>query len=198
MTACAHRTNLGQQWLRLRKERGKIACPEKAQERRSRLGAAGQGKTCTAKAILLEPQLAATNPWRGVAERLTRHFGQSGGAMFIPPADHRSDVETCGKPACPTHPLYGGASERTGRLPTSHPFSRVIAGCPAAGAGFDRRPVWARSRHSTRTPDVTVGTAVGRPADGRRHKRGATCVKTSAVGGRAAASAIRMSIGGAC
>ena len=198
MTACAHRTHLGQQWLRLRKERGKVACSEKAQVVEIAYGAAGQGKTCMAKAILLEPQLAATNPWRGVAERLTRHLGQTGGGTFIPSAGRRSDVETCGEPACPTHPLYGGVSERTGRLPTSYPSSCVIAGCPAAGAGLGRRPVWARSRHSTRTPGVMAGTAAGRPADGWRDKRGATRVKPSLAGGRAAASAIRPTLTAVC
>lgn len=198
MTACAHRAHLGQQWLRLRKERGKIACPEKAQIAETAYGAAGQGKTCMAKATLLEPQLAAMNPWRGVAERLARHLGQSGGATFTPSAGRRSDIETSGAPACPTHPLYGGASERTGRLPTSHPSSRAIAGCPAAGVGLGRRPVWARSRHSTQTPEVTLGTAAGQPADGRRHKRGATRVKPSPAGGRAAASAIRVTLTAAC
>jgi hypothetical protein len=69
---------------------------------------------CMAKAILLEPQFAATNPWSGVAERLTRHLGWSGGKVLIPPAGRSSDVETSGEPAGPTHPLYGGASERTG------------------------------------------------------------------------------------
>ena len=198
MKACARRTNPGQQWLQLRKGRGTTACPEKAQIAETVYGAAGQDKTCTAKAILLEPQLAATNPWRGVAERLTRHLGQSGGATFTPSAGRRSDVEARGEPACPTHPLYGGASERTERLPTSHPPSRVIAGCPAAGVGSGRRPVWARSRHSTRTPDVTVGIAAGQPADGRRHKRGATRAKPSPAGRRAAASAIRTMLTEAC
>jgi hypothetical protein len=198
VTACAHRTNLGQQWLRPRKRRGTTACPEKAQIAETVYGAAGQGKTCTAKALLLEPQFAATNPWSGVAERLTRHLGWSGGAVLMPPAGRRSDVETSGKPACPTHPLYGGASERTGRLTTSHPPTRVIAGCPAAGVDLGRQPVWARSRHSTRRPGVMAGTAAGRPGDDRRYKRGATRVNASPVGGRAAASAIRTSNHGAC
>jgi hypothetical protein len=195
---CVHRTDLGQKWLQPRKGRGTTACPEKAQIAETVYGAAGQGKTCMAKATLPKPQFAATNPWSGVAERLTRHLGWSGGATFTPPADRRSDVETCGEPACPTHPLYGGASERTGRLTTSYPPTRVIAGCPAAGVGLGRRPVWARSRHSTRTPGITAGTASGRPADGRRDKRGATCVKPSPTGGRAAASAIRKSITEVC
>jgi len=50
--ACAHRTNLGQKWLRPRKRRGTIACPEKAQSVEAICGAAGQSKTCMAKAIL--------------------------------------------------------------------------------------------------------------------------------------------------
>jgi hypothetical protein len=157
---CARRTNLGQKWLQPRKGRGTTACPEKAQIAETVYGAAGQGKTCMAKATLLEPQFAATNPWSGVAERLTRHLGWSGSATFTLPAGRRSDVEISGEPACPTHPLYGGASERTGRLTTSYPPARVIAGCPAAGVGFGRRPVWARSRHSTRTPGVTAGTGL--------------------------------------
>ena len=60
VTACAHRTNLGQKWLRPRKRRGTTACPEKAQSVEAICGAAGQGKTCVAKAILPEPQFAAT------------------------------------------------------------------------------------------------------------------------------------------
>jgi hypothetical protein len=195
---CARRTDLGQKWLQPRKRRGTTACPEKAQIVETVYDAAGQGKTCMAKAILLEPQFAATNPWSGVAERLTRQLGWSGGTTFIPPAGRWSDIETGGEPACPTYPLYGGASERTGRLTTSYPPTRVITGCPIAGVDLGRRPVWARSRHNTRTPDVMVGTAAGRSADGRRHKRGATRVKTSPTGGRAAASAIRTSNHGVC
>lgn len=195
---CAHRANLGQRWLRPRKRRGTTACSEKAQIAETVYGAEGQGKTCTAKAILLEPQFAATNPWRGAAERLTRHIGQSGGATFIPPAGRRSDGETSGEPACPTHPLYGGANERTGRLTTSYPPARVITGCPTAGVGSGWRPVWARSRHSSRTPGVMAGTAAGRPADGRRYKRGATRVKASPTGRRAAAPAIRTTITEVC
>lgn len=53
--AHARRTNLGQQWLKLRKERGKVACSEKAQIAKVVYGVEGQGKTCMAKAILPEP-----------------------------------------------------------------------------------------------------------------------------------------------
>lgn len=195
---CAHRANLGQRWLRPRKRRGTTACSEKVQSVETVCDAEDQGKTCTAKAILLEPQFAATNTRRGAAERLTRYFGQSGGRSLMPSAGCRSDVETCGEPACPTHPQYGGVSERTGRLTMSHPSARVIAGCPTAGVGSGQRPVWARSRHSSRTPGVMAGTAVGQPADGRRYKRGATCVKALPAGRRAAASAIRISIMEVC
>jgi hypothetical protein len=195
---CARRTYLGQKWLQPRKGRGTTACPEKAQIAETVYGAEGQGKMCMAKAILLEPQFAATNPWSDVAERLTRHLGWSGGKVLIPPAGRRSDVETSGEPACPTHPLYGGVSERTGRLTTSHPPTHVITGCPAAGVDFGRRPVWARSRHNTRTPGVTAGTASRQLEDDRRDKRGVTRVKPSPIGGRAAASAIRTSITEVC
>lgn len=58
---CAHRANLDQRWLRPRKRRGTTACSEKAQIAETVCGAEGQGKTCMAKAILLEPQFAATN-----------------------------------------------------------------------------------------------------------------------------------------
>jgi hypothetical protein len=73
--AHVRRTNLGQQWLKLRKERGTIACSEKAQIAKVVCGAEGQGKTCMAKAILPESQFAAAYHWGGVAERLTRHLG---------------------------------------------------------------------------------------------------------------------------
>ena len=195
---CAHRANLGRRWLQPRKRRGTTACSEKAQTVEAVYGGEGQGKTCMAKAILLEPQFAVTNTRRGAAERLTRHIGQLGGTAFMPPAGRRSCVETSGEPACPTHPLYGGASERTGRLTTSYPPARVITGCPAAGVGLGRRPVWARSHHSTQTPGITAGTAAGQPADCWRHKRGATRVKTSPAGGRVAASAIQRSITEVC
>jgi hypothetical protein len=65
--ACAHRTNLGQKWLRPRKRRRTTACPEKAQSVEAICGAAGQGKTCMAKAILPEPQFAATYTRSGAA-----------------------------------------------------------------------------------------------------------------------------------
>jgi hypothetical protein len=118
---CTHRTNLGQRWLRPRKRRGTTACPEKAQSVEAIYGAAGQGKTCMAKAILPEPQFAATYTASGAAQWLTRRFGRSESAMFILSASRSSDVERPGLPARPTHPLYGGASERTGRLNTSQP-----------------------------------------------------------------------------
>ncbi len=195
---CAHRANLGQRWLKPRKRRGTTACSEKTQTAEAVYGGEGQGKTCMAKAILLEPQFAVTNTRRGAAERLTRHIGQSGGTTFMPPAGRRSDVETSGEPACPTHPLYGGASERTGRLTTSYPPARVITGCPTAGDGLGRRPVWARSHHNTQMPGVTAGTATGQPVDCRWYKRGATRGKASPAGGRVAASAIQMLITEAC
>lgn len=58
----------------------------KAQSIETVCGAEGQGKACMAKVTLLEPQFAATNPRGGIAERLTRYLGQSGGAAFTPPA----------------------------------------------------------------------------------------------------------------
>ncbi len=127
---CTHRTNLGQKWLRPRKRRGTTACSEKAQSVEAIYGAAGQGKTCMAKAILPEPQFAATYTASGAAQWLTRRFGRSESAMFILSASRSSDVERPGLPARPTHPLYGGASERTGRLNTSQPPTRVNAGSP--------------------------------------------------------------------
>jgi len=195
---CTRRTNLGQKWLRPRKRRGTTACPEKAQSVEAICGAAGQGKTCMAKAILPEPQFAATYTRSGAVEWLTRHIGRSESATFILSASRSSDVERPGLPARPTHPLYGGAIERTGRLNTSKPPTRVNAGCPAAGTGFGPRPVWVRSRHSTQMPGVTAGTAAGRPADDRRDKCGATRVKRQPVGGRTAASTIRTTLTGAC
>lgn len=193
---CTHRTNLGQKWLRPRKRRGTTACSEKAQSVEAIYGAAGQGKTCMAKAILPEPQFAATYTASGAAQWLTRRFGRSESAMFILSASRSSDVERPGLPARPTHPLYGGASERTGRLNTSQPPTRVNAGSPKQDglAG----PAWRRSRHSTQMPGVITGTVAGRPADDRRDKRGATRVKRPPTGGRAAASTIRTTLTGAC
>lgn len=195
---CTHRTNLGQQWLRPRKRRGTTACPEKAQSVEAICGAAGQGKTCMAKARPPEPQFAATYTRSGAVEWLTRHIGRSESAVLMLSASRSSDVERPGLPARPTHPPYGGASERTGRLNTSQPPTRVNAGCPAAGAAFGSRPVWARSRHSTQMPGVTAGTAAGKLADDRRDKHGATRVKRQPVGGRAAASTIRTTLMVAC
>ncbi len=193
---CAHRTNLGQKWLRPRKRRGTTACSEKAQSVEAIYGAAGQGKTCMAKAILPEPQFAATYTASGAAQWLTRRFGRSESAIFILSASRSSDVERPGLPARPTHPLYGGASERTGRLNTSQPPSRVNAGSPKQD-GLPG-PAWRRSRHSTQMPGVTTGTVAGGPADDRRDKRGATRVKRQPVGGRTAASTIRTTLAGAC
>ena len=194
---CTHRTNLGQQWLKLRKERGKVACSEKVRVVEAVYDAEDQGKTCTAKAILPEPQFAAAYARSGVAERLTRRIGRTGGAMFTPPAGHRSNVEACGEPACPTHPLYRGVSERTGRLTTSLLPIRVITGWPTAGVGFSRRPVWLRSRHSTQMPGVMAGTAAARRT-GNRNKRQVTVVNPGVPGGRAAASTIQLSLTEVC
>ena len=188
---CIHRTNLGQQWLKPRKRQGTTACSEKARSAEAVYGMDGQGKTCMAKAILLEPQFAATYTASGAAERLTRRIGKTGSATFTLPEDRWQHVDADGIPAFPTHPLYGGASERTGRLNTSLLPTRVITGCPIAGAIQNQRPVWARSRHITQTPGVTAGTAARIPADNQGHKRGATRVKTLMVGGRAAAFTIK-------
>lgn len=187
---CTHQTNLGQQWLQLRKERGTIACLEKAQNVEAVYGMAGQSKTCTAKTILSEPQFAAAYTARGVAERLTRHIGLTGGTMFMLPANRHPDVEEIGKSARPTHPLYEGASERTGRLGTSYLLTRVITGCPKAGVGASQRPVWVRSRHSIQMPSVTAGTAINLSMDARRYKCGATRTKVVARGRRTAVSTI--------
>jgi hypothetical protein len=195
--ACAHRTNLGQKWLRLRKRRGTTACSEKAQSVEAICGAAGQGKTCMAKAILLQSQFfAAIYTRSGAVEWLTRHIGRSESAVFILSASRSSDVERPGLPARPTHPLYGGASERTGRLNTSKPPTRVNAGSPKQDglAGL----AWRRSRHSTQMPGVTAGTVAGRPVDDRRDKHGVTRVKRQPIGGRTAASTIRTTLTGAC
>ncbi|WP_376747106.1 ArdC-like ssDNA-binding domain-containing protein [Sphingobium yanoikuyae] len=196
MMACVHRTNLGQKRLRPRKRRGTIACSEKALSVEAIYGAAGQSKTCMAKAILPEPQFAAIYTRNDVAEWLTRHIGRSESATFILSASRSSDVERPGLSARPTHPLYGGASERTGRLNTSQPPSRVNAGSPKQDglAG----PAWRRSRRSTQMPGAMAGTVAGRPADDRRDKHGATRVKRPPIGGRAAASTIRTTLTGAC
>jgi len=185
---CIRRTYLGQRWLQPRKGRGTTACSEKAGSVEAVYGMDGQGKTCMAKAILLEPQFAATYTRSGVAERLTRRIGRTRSAAFILLAAQRHRVEAYGKPACPTHPLYGGASERTGRLNTSLLPTRVITGCPTAGAGLGSRPVWTRSRHITQMPGVTAGTAARKLAYSQGYKHRATCVKTCMAGGRAAAS----------
>jgi len=195
---CIHRTYLGQQWLQPRKGQGTTACSEKARSVEAVYGTDGQGKTCMAKAILLEPQFATTYTRSGVAERLTRRIGWTRSAVSILLAAQRHRVEAIGKPAYPTHPLYGGASERTGRLTTSILPIRVITGCPTAGAGLGARPVWTRSRHTTQTPGVTAGTAARRLADGQGHKRRATCVKTCTAGGRAAASTTKKPTTGVC
>jgi hypothetical protein len=194
---CIHRTYLGQRWLKLRKERGTTACSEKARSVETVCGAESQDKTCMAKAILPEPQSAAAYTLGGVAERLTRRTGWTDDMMFRSSAGHGSDVEAHGEPACPAHPLYGGASGRTGRLTTSLLLIRVITGWPTAGGGASRRPVWPRSRHSTRTPGVTAGTAAARRTD-RGHKRRATAVNTRVAGGRAAAFTIHISTTEAC
>ncbi|WP_407674700.1 ArdC-like ssDNA-binding domain-containing protein [Novosphingobium terrae] len=193
---CTHQINLGQKWLRPRKGRGTIACLEKAQSAEAICGVAGQGKTCMVKAILPEPQFAATYTRSGTAEWLTRYIGWSESAQLILSASRSSDVERPGLPARPTHPLYGGTSERTGHLNTSQPPTRVNAGSPKQDglAG----PAWRRSRHSTQMPGVTAGTVAGKPANDRRDKRGVTCVKRSPIGGRTAASKIRTTSTGAC
>jgi hypothetical protein len=194
---CTHQTHLGQQWLQLRKEQGKVACLEKAQSAETVVGAEGQGKTCMVKAVMPEPQFAAAYNRCNVAERLTRHPGwREDRALRSSPSQWlaRADWE----PAHPAHPPYRGVSERTGHLNTSHLSSRVIAGCPIAGVGAIRRPVWVRSRHSTQMPGVTSGTAAGKLADGSRNKRKATCVKIRTFGGRTAATAIQHSMTEAC
>ena len=193
----AHRTYPDRQRLRPRERQGSAACSEKAQIAEVICGAAGQGKTCTAKATLPEPQSAAAYTAGGATRWLAWHIGRTKGAMFIPFAGRKYDVDASGVPACPTHPLYGGASGRTGRLTTSHLRVRVITGWPVAGVGLGRRPVWPRSRRSTRTPGVTAGTAI-LGWTGERNKRWATTVNPASHGGRAAACATQAQSTEAC
>jgi hypothetical protein len=190
MKTCTHQTNLVQQWMQLRKEQGKIACLEKAQSAQTVVGADGQGKTCTVKATLPEPQFAAAYNRRSVAERLTRHTGrkENRALRFSSLVQLARAARASARPA---HPLYGGASERTEHLNTSLLSTHVITGCPTAGVGAIRRPVWARSRHITQTPGVTTGTAASLSADGNWNKRRATDAKIQATGGRTAATAFQ-------
>lgn len=197
MIACTRQTNLGQQWLRLRKERGTIACLEKARSVKTVCGAESQGKTCMVKATLPESQFAAAYDRSNAAERLTRHPGwKEDGAL------KSSLIEPLARAICgsahPAHPLYGGASERTRHLNTSHLPTRVITGCPTAGDGAIRRPVWARSRHSTQRLGVMSETAAGQPTDRCRNKRGAIRVNIRSIGGRAVATVSRQSATEAC
>lgn len=192
-----HQTNLDQRWLQLRKERGTTACLEKAQSVEAVYGVAGQGKTCMVKAILPEPQFAATYTASGVAQRLTRHTGRKGRIQFRLPSGRTHPVEASDISACPAHPPYGGESERTGHLSTSNLLIRVITGWPTAGAGLDRRPVWPRSRHSTQMPCVTTGTVAFGRTD-HRHKSRATGMKLDRSGGRTAASTIEQSLTEVC
>lgn len=167
--AHADRTNLGQQWLRPRKGRGTIACPEKAELAQVVHGANGHGKTCTAKATLPEPQFAAADNRSGAAGRLARHSGWNGGTALKPPKQPRLAGEASPSAAS----SIGGASERTGRLNTSH-LPPLQLRDPLQQAARQRRPVWGRSRRSTQKPGVTAGTAAARAADGRRDKPRAT------------------------
>lgn len=162
---------------------------EKARSTKTICGAEGQGKTCMAKAILPEPQFAAVYNENSVAEWLTRHIEWKGDRALRPSLLRRL-ARAVRESVHSTHPLYGGTSERTGRLSTSHLSSYVITGCPTAGSGEIRQPVWARSRHSTQMPGVTSGTAAGQPADDCWNKHRATFVKIQSIGGRAAATAI--------
>lgn len=197
MIACTRQTYLGQQWLQLRKERGTIACLEKARSAKIVCGAESQGKTCRVKATLPEPQFAAAYDRSNAAERLTRYLGRKEDGVL------RSSLIgllaiAIRVSACPAHPLYGGVSERTRHLNTPHLPTCVITGCPTAGDGAVHRPVWARNRHSTQRLGVTSETAAGRPADGCRNKRGAIHVNIRSIGGRAVATVIRQSATEAC
>lgn len=190
MMICTHQTHLGQQWLKLRKEQGKIACLEKARSTKTVCGVEGQGKTCMVKAILPEPQFAAAYNRGSVVEQLTRHTGwKENRALRF--SSLWLFARAVRKSAHPAHPLYGGASERTGHLTTSHLSTCVIMGCPTAGVGAIRRPVWARSSHITQMPGVTTGTAAKLSADGDWNKRRATDAKIQIIGGRTAATAIQ-------
>ncbi len=195
--ARTHQTQLGQQWLQLRKEQGKIACLEKARSAKTVCNAEGQGKTCMAKAILPESQFAAVYNRDSVAERLTRHPGWREG-RGLRSSSLRTLARAVRESVHPAHPPYRGVSERTGRLSTSHLSIRVTTGCPVAGAGRIQQPVWARSRHSTQMPGVTSGTVAGKPADGERNKHKVTCVKIRTTGGRAAATASQPSATEVC
>jgi hypothetical protein len=194
---CTHQTNLGQQWLQLRKERGTIACLEKARSIKTVCDAESQGKTCKVKATLPESQFAAAYDRSNVAERLTRHLGWKEDRVLRSSLIERL-ARAVRESVRPAHPLYGGISERTRHLNTSHLSTRVITGCPTAGDGAIRRPVWAQNRHSTQTLGVTSETAAGQPADGCRNKRGATRVKIRSAGGRAVATVIQCTVTEAC
>jgi hypothetical protein len=188
--ACTRQTHLGQQWLRLRKEQGTIACLEKVRGVKTVCDAEDQGKTCMAKAKLPEPQFAAAYDRGSVAERLTRHIGWREDRA-LRSSSFRRLARVVRESAHPAHPQYRGASERTRRLNTSHLPVHVIAGCPAAGTEIFWWPVWARSRRSTQTPGVMSGTTAKRWAGGFRNKHGATRANIQETGGRTAATAIQ-------
>lgn len=185
---CAHQAYPGRQRLKLRKEQGTTACLEKAQSSEVVVAAEGQSKTCMVKATLLEPQspvillvIVSQNDCRGTPRQPTPHIAR------------RSRCQTYS-----AHLLYGRARRRKGHLNTSNLFSRVITGCPIAGAGLDWRPVWVRSRHITQMPGPTTGTAATDTADGHAYKGGATQLKAPLTGGRAAVSTTGPTDGEAC
>ncbi len=185
---CAHQAYPGWQRLKLRKEQGTTACLEKAQSSKVVVAAEGQSKTCMVKATLLEPQSPVI-------------------LLVIVPQNDCRDTPRQPMPyisrgnRCQTysaHLLYGRARRQTGHLNTSKLLSRVITGCPIAGADHGRRPVWVRSRHVTQMPGPTTGTAATDTADGYAYKEGVTQLKAPLTGGRAAVSATGLSDAEVC
>lgn len=188
-TTCIRQACSDQQWLKLRKRPRTTSCLETAQSREVVVAAAAQDKACIAKAGLPEPQspvllsvMASQNDWRGAP-----------GSPCAP------KVPRTRGPICPAHLPSGRASRRTGRLPTPHLSSHAITGCSTAGVRETGRPVWARSRHSTRTPGAMPGTAdTTTLSDGHVYKVGAIRPKAPPTGGRAAVSTTEPSDDGVC
>lgn len=186
---CIHQAHLCPQGLKSRKGTGTTACLEKARSREAVVAAEGQDKTCMAKATLPESQspvillvMAPQNGCRGVPVRNVPDL--TAGTTFDP-AGTPSITKGKGTNGTPEH--VAPAISRNHGMPCSRRRTVCL-------------PVWARSRHSTRTPGVTAGTAVPdiRRTDDAAYKSKATSAKAFRTGGRTAVPATATMSDGVC
>jgi hypothetical protein len=167
----------GPKGLDPRKRQGNIAWLEKSVALEAVVGGAGQGKTCMVKATLPEPKFRVI--YLAIATQQWPRRGSEYSKV------HHEPSTSCASSLLGTA-LFGDKGTNWGPNQVDSPYSRHHRMACSRRAGTPR-PVWPRSRNSTRKPGVTPGTGAPSGTHGRWYKGGATLPKAEPAGGSPAA-----------